>query len=587
MKKKIVISTLLSSLLPITSVVAISCKNPNSDSKTENSGFQINFLKEPASKNQIIQQLLDTYLSIFYENDLKDISANDNDEKILKAIEDKKTNLHKDLFNIFKQYAAKKIEENPQIFWNLKFDFIRLNIDQSNFNPSPKEIPSEEDFIFIMKNSKPLQLNWRLELEKLLISKLYLLKSREEFKKLSNNDKGQDKYQVSLDSEMKKEETSSTKKDIYNALDLSSNNLYLIKYLVENPIIQKWSFTDNQDMNLRNGHANVSTFNHFNDLASYTSSDKVKYNYNPISKHPEFIIATGNSENTELKTLRAFKGIEQNTNTSGDLANTLDAIKNTKSPIFGFVNPNTNQVWDQDYFTFAKILEIQKNLPKIKSTSQLDGKVGKEEELKNFDAKDIEFEGLTRNNQNEKLFTKELELKNGDNKKYKLLFEVNGDLVFSSGTSGNLRVPMRLSVEGLGKRHFYDFNAILNYDGTKFVVDERGNNINLDKFPKQINMIKNGTIDAAYVVKIAPMYILKEVDDEKEPGKKVNKGFLTFDQTPWNNKTEQSKIANHIIVSKGNELFREANKYILDNLGFKLVDLHPIVLDIFKAEGIL
>ncbi|SYV89625.1 Uncharacterised protein, partial [Metamycoplasma alkalescens] len=92
---------------------------------------------------------------------------------------------------------------------------------------------------------------------------------------------------------------------------------------------------------------------------------------------------------------------------------------------------------------------------------------------------------------------------------------------------------MRLSVEGLGKRHFYDFNAILNYDGTKFVVDERGNNINLDKFPKQINMIKNGTIDAAYVVKIAPMYILKEVDDEKEPGKKVNKGFLTFDQTPW------------------------------------------------------
>ncbi|SYV89623.1 Uncharacterised protein, partial [Metamycoplasma alkalescens] len=79
-----------------------------------------------------------------------------------------------------------------------------------------------------------------MELEKLLISKLYLLKSREEFKKLSNNDKGQDKYQVSLDAEIKKEEKNSTKKDLYNALDLSSSNLYLIKYLVENPIIQKW-----------------------------------------------------------------------------------------------------------------------------------------------------------------------------------------------------------------------------------------------------------------------------------------------------------------------------------------------------------
>lgn len=581
-KKSIILTTMLSSLLPITSVISISCNNPNSDSKTENSGFQINFLKEPASKNQIIQQLLDVYLNIFYENDLKDISGNNNDEKILKAIGDTNSNLHKDLYDVFKQYAAKKLEENPQIFWNLKFDFIRLDIDATNFNPSPKEIPKPEDFIFIMKNSKPLQLNWRLEIEKLLISKLYLLKSREEFKKLSNNDKGQDKYQVSLDAEMKKDETSSTKKDIYNALDLSSSNLYLIKHLVENPIIQKWSFTDNQDMNLRNGQANVSKFEDFNNLASYTSSDKVQYNYNPVAKHPEFIIATGSSENAKLDELRAFKGIEQNTNTSGNLANTLDAIKNTKSPIFGFVNPNTNQVWDQDYFKFANILESQKELPKIKPTNQLNGKIGKEEELKNSDAKDIEFDSLERDSKNEKLFTKEISI-NG-NGKYTLLYEINGDLVFSGE---NLRVPMRLSVKGLGKRHFYDFNAILNYDGTKFEADTKANKINLDKFPKQINMIKNGTIDAAYVVKIAPMYILKEVDDEKEPGKKVNKGFLTFDQTPWNDEKEQSKIANHIIVSKGNELFREANKYILDNLGFKLVDLHPIVLDIFKAEGIL
>ncbi|SYV89622.1 Uncharacterised protein, partial [Metamycoplasma alkalescens] len=118
MKKKTIITTaLLSSLLPITSVISISCNNPNSNSKNETSGFQVNFLKEPASKNQIIQQLLDTYLSIFYESDLKDISANDNDEKILKAIEDKNSKLYADLYDIFKQYAAKKLEENPQIFW--------------------------------------------------------------------------------------------------------------------------------------------------------------------------------------------------------------------------------------------------------------------------------------------------------------------------------------------------------------------------------------------------------------------------------------------------------------------------------------
>ncbi|CRH45506.1 Uncharacterised protein [Mycoplasmopsis arginini] len=90
-----------------------------------------------------------------------------------------------------------------------------------------------------MEHSKFLSLNYRLELEKLLVSKIYLLKSRQEFKTLANNENGLDKYQVSLAEDMKKDSTTKLKKDIYASLDFSADNLYLIKYLVENPLIQK------------------------------------------------------------------------------------------------------------------------------------------------------------------------------------------------------------------------------------------------------------------------------------------------------------------------------------------------------------
>ncbi|ENY69168.1 Hypothetical protein, predicted lipoprotein [Metamycoplasma auris 15026] len=589
MKKHLITKLVLAtSILPTFGLIAASCQKENTSSiKNETPGYQDSFLKEPVSRNQVVLELLDFYLNTFYKNDLSKVAAKTNEERVLKAIDDKKSKLHKDLYDVFKPYAAKKLEENPQVFWNLKHEFIKLGITTDSFNPTPDTIPTDEQFILILKNSKALSLNWRLEVQKLLISKLYLLKSREEFRSRSVNSKGLDKYQVSLESEMKKDSTAKSKKEIYEALDLSAKNLYLVKWLVENPIVEKWAFTDDQDMNLRVGTANVSNFKDFNDLASYTSDNKVKYNYNPVAKNKEFIIATGTSEamngSSKLEELRAYSGIQQNTATSGDLNNTFDALKKTKSPIFGFLNPNTNQVLDQDYFKFVSILEKEDKLPKIKASAQLTAKASKLKKDDKLSAEDIEFEKLTRDNSNKNKFTKDLDMNGGTPNKYKLIYEIMGDITYDG--IKNISVPMRLSVESLGKRHYYDFTSILEKKESKFESDNKDLKFNLDKYPKTVNMIKDNKIDAAYVIKIAPLFVSNKQKDKD--GKEIEKGKLTLDKTPWEKPEEQSKIANHIVVSKGNELFREVNKYIQDNLGIKLKDFDPVILDIFKQEGLI
>ncbi|MGX9389201.1 HinT-interacting membrane complex lipoprotein P60 [Mycoplasma sp. 327] len=554
----------------------VSCANNKSQNNAETPGYQSGFLKQQTSKNQMILSVVDTYLEKFYVNDLKNINQKD---KIAYAIENKNNQLHKDLYDLFKYYASVSLNTDAQKFWNLKHDFIRLNIDTKDYNPAPENIPSEDEFIFLMKNSKFLQENLRLELEKMLVSKIYLLKSRDEFKKLSVNQNGLDKYQVSLEEEIKKDSTTLLKKDIYDALDFSSNNLYLIKYLLENPLIQRWSFTDTKDMNLRIGKANISTFNDFNDLASYNPKKTQQYDYNPVAKYPEYILKTGASEGFELKTLRAFNGIVANSETTGDLSNSFYTAKKFTSPVFGFVDPKTKKVLDQDYFKLAKILAQEKKLPKIKATASLKSKQDKEENLKVFNAKDIEFEGLTRQNDNEKVFTKEITL---EDKKYTLMFELKDSITFSGQI---LRAPMRLSIKELGSRHYYDFSAELEYKDKKFIDQTNANDYNLDKYPTFIDVINDKKIDASYVIKLAPLYLSKKVKNLKN--EIVDKKIFTFENTPWNDATQQSIIANYIVVSKGNTLFREANKYIIDNLGFKLTELNPIVLELFKVEGLI
>ncbi|MCV3733909.1 hypothetical protein OF364_01525 [Mycoplasma enhydrae] len=571
-------------VLPIAAISA-SCGKTDNSTKKETPGFQSGFLKEATSKNQILLSIVNTYLGSFYQEEIKLLpEANRAPEKdpVLALINNKTSQFHKDIYNIFKFYANKEVDSNPQFFWNIKNDFVKLNIDTTQYNPEIGKLPSEDEFIFLMNNSKFLAKNIRLQLEKLLVAKIYLLKSREEYKKLSLNDKGLDKYQVSLEKEMKKDSTSSTKKDIYNALDFSASNLYLIKYLVENSLIQKWSFSDDQNMDLREGKTNVKSFEDFNNLARYNPSEKPKFDYNPAAKHPEYILKTGASENYDLKNLRAYNGIITNKESSGDLSTSIYTIQRHKSPIFGFLDPKTQKVYDQDHFKFREILKTADKWPALLASAQLKAKQDKVNKDTSFSAKDVEFIGLVRDTKNEKLFTKTVVV---NSIVYTLQFEINSSIKFTGEKDGVLRVPVTLNIKELAKRHEISLNIDLEYKTNKFIDQTEGKKYNLDKLPAHVTMIsKDGKkIEAAYVVKIAPSYLKKSIKDNE--GKTKEKSIFSLEETPWNYADQQDILANHIVLTQGDTLFREVNKYITGNLGFKLESQNKTISDILKTEG--
>lgn len=144
---------------------------------------------------------------------------------------------------------------------------------------------------------------------------------------------------------------------------------------------------------------------------------------------------------------------------------------------------------------------------------------------------------------------------------------------------------MRLSVKELGARHFYDFSSELQYTNNAFVDETEGNAYNLDKYPTFIDMVKKQYNRRFLCCKISPLFMNKQVKNLKNENEE--KKVLTFENTSWKENDQQNILANYLATSKGNTLFREANKYILDNLGFKLTDLNSIVLELFKVEGLI
>ncbi|AXE60518.1 hypothetical protein DA803_00175 [[Mycoplasma] phocae] len=566
--------------LPILAVAA-SCTN--STDNGANAGYQSRILKETITKNKILTKIADTYLESFYENELTLANtAEAKKDPILFLMTDATTStLNAKTRELFKYYAAIKLKEDPQFFWNLKSQFINANVDTNNFDPTPYVIPNDQQLNFILKNSEVITNSIRLELQKMLLVQVYFLKDRAEYKKLANNENGLDKYQLSLKAEIDKKDTPTSRKDLYNSFNFADDNLYLVKYLVDNPMIESWSFTDDRDMNLRLGQANISTFDDFNNLAKYQPSGVEQYEFNPTASANDHLIMTGSSEGFDLKNLRAYKGFIKNATNAGDLSTSLTSLQNELSSIFGFVDPKNNVVYSQDSFKFSKILAQEKNNPKIQATNALNEKA-KTDKLTSFDSGDFTFEGLTQDSTNKSLFTKQI---NVDNKNYTLVFEQRGTITFDGQS---LTVPMHLSVRELPNRHFYEFKSKLEYNAaTKtFSGMQQLPEFNLDKYPTSVDVVKDNKIEAQYVVKVAPLYTNKKFKDAEQ--KDVDRKVFSFDLTPWANVSEQTIIANNIIAANTASLFREAVKYFKE-LGFRfdLKNINQDVLDTLKIEGLI
>ncbi|AZG68665.1 HinT-interacting membrane complex lipoprotein P60 [Mycoplasma struthionis] len=571
---------LLTSLVPLAVLpIAASCSTKK-ENKTTSAGFQESVLKQNLTKNNILTRVSNQFLETFYGNEVATLTEDEKASDPIKVLINKPSSqLFNDIKKVFKFYADQKLKENPQFFWSLRSNYINANVDTTDFNPTPFAIPTDDQLKFMLNNSEFIETDIRLDLQKRLLVYNYLLKNRDEYRNLANDSSGRDLYQLSLKDEMNKKETADSVKDLYNALNFQDNSLYLIKYLIDNPKLEEWSFTDDRDMNLRWGQANVSSFAEFNALASYNPSATPQYDFNPPIKNPDLLIATGSSEGQDvLKTLLAYKGLTANTS-SGELSGTLANVKADLSSVFGFVDPRTNRVYSQDSFKFAKILAQVGKPPKAKKDGSFDSKLS-EKKLDTLAAEDIQFEGLNRDSINKNLFTKQITV---DQTTYTLQYKINALITFDGQA---VTIPVRLSVKELGARNYYDYSAKLKYTESSNSVSEVDlPNFNLDKYPQTVDMIKDNKIQAKYVIKISPLYRTETV---KEGDQDVSKEVLTFNGTPWESATQQENIALTIATNDADNLYREAVKYF-KFLGFKFDEqkMNRNVTDILKIEGLI
>ncbi|WP_412031749.1 HinT-interacting membrane complex lipoprotein P60 [Metamycoplasma buccale] len=568
-KLKLLTASLMTTALAPTALIAAACNKTTSDK----AGLQKQILKKTITKNQIITSITNLYLQEFYKNDLQKLTKAELESKdvILKALNNKTTDLYKEIYELFKIYAYQQLDKNPQFFSNLKQDFIDANIDTTNFSPSPFQMPTEEQFNFMINKGEYISTNIRTELQKMLVTRNYLLKDRAELRALANDKDGDDKVKKTV--KIDKDKTPTLEKEIHESLNFKDNNLHLLEYLVRNPISQTWGFTDNRDLQVRREKGKVSTFDEFNALAKYNPDNKPLYETNQKAKHPEMVLNTGDSEGYDIKNLNAYKGFEKAKSGTADLDYTLAAIKNQKSSIFGFVDPNTSKVYSMDSFKFASILEQEKETSKVNFTSQAKTDLDNGKKT-NITAEDLELEGTTKTKEGDKyVFTKTVTV---NSKTYTLEYRVDS-INYDLKKSKDVQAKFTLTVKELEKRNVFEFTASLK----NFEKETKGTEFNLFKYPKSVDMLKTDgkSFDAKYITKIVPSWTKNETTKKME---------LSFRDTPWNTDEKIKKIANNLLLLDLSALFKSAVKYYKE-LGFQIdeTNINEEIKSMLKQEGIL
>ncbi|ACF07062.1 Uncharacterised protein [Metamycoplasma arthritidis] len=572
--KKLLSSLLIPSVALPLATISAACAT----SKTR--GTQSNIIKQATSQNRIITTLTNFYLDYFYANDIAAANLTEEEKKdpLAALLQKPSSQFYKDMYELFKIYANAQLDKDPQFFSAIRSELINAEIDTSSYKIAPFATPTEDDFKYLMKNSKYIVSDIRLQLQKLILIRLHMLKDREEIRKYANNKDGEDKVKrerlnkLIKDHKGKDKDKKTTEHELHEALDFKDNNVNLIEHLVNNPLLQTWAFTDKRDMQLRRYQSRIHSADEFNKIAEYNPLNSPLYEVNPKAKHPEQLISTGKNENIDLAKLRAYKGLVKASSGSADLSTTLYAIKRQKSSIFGFVDPTTSKVYSQDLFTFGKLLRQEDKAPKAKF------KAGVADQLKNksktsISNEDIELEGTTQLVEDGKVigFQKTVTL---DSKTYTFLFKVES-ITYDLTKSNDVTIKFALTVKELEKRAELKFDSLLK----NFEDEKESNKYNQSQYPTDVDLFKNDSFDARYIVKLVPSW----TEDTK-----LKRKTLSFRETPWESGSEIKKIANAIAFLDTSNLFKKAVKYFAE-IGFKIQErqLDNDVRDILKKEGLI
>lgn len=596
MKAKKILNLLSLTTLPLAAstlplISATKCKN---SSKVEgnadnNAAYQETVIKKKLSLNKILIDVTSTVLyETYFEGNidlLPEAQRKSPDEAILKTILNKSTQLSKDFFELFKLFINKKLDSDKQYFSNLRNIFAKANLDVTSFEPAVFNIPNDSEQEFIIKNSNWLEENIRLEIQKQLIIKGYLLKNTESLKKITKNKDGIDiaKSKFKID----EDKTPYNVKELFKALNHKADNLYLLETLVNTPINEEWEFSDTRDMQVRSTTGKISGMEEYNRIAEFNPNNLPNYKVNPtIMNKPwqKMLLVNSGDQNVNLEQLRGYKGVISATSGSGELDTTIGGLKYIKTPIFGFVDPNSNKVYSENTFEFNKLVNAVKDRPKPEVEDAAKTKIISGDQ-KNINDKDIKIDGTTKKEADGKVtFEKTFTLVS---KNYTLIYRIKS-LEYDFARSKDFNIEWVMTAKKDDGKAFpgnclVEFSTKLK-DLNKPTEDAQ---FNLDLYKTSIDLYNESTkgFKAKYLVKIAPLFI----KDDPNASDTNATGKLTLKDTPWASEDQQNKIALNLITLKGEELFKAAIKYFKEINIFKVDEktLRSEIRDEFRKLGIL
>ncbi|MGX9340454.1 HinT-interacting membrane complex lipoprotein P60 [Mycoplasma sp. 4044] len=531
--KKILFSS--AALLATTSLVSaplVACKNTETSDPSAGT-----ILTSTATKNKVLTTLASTQLQVLYGSDVS------------KGLEDTSSSFYKDYKTLFDIYAFKQIESNPMFFVNLVQEFNKKSVDTSSFNPQGWQVPTDAEMKFIYDNSDKLDDNIKLNILQKMVAYNYLIKNDTLLSLSVANSK--DKV-LSLTDTSK---MTTDEKNSFNGYDQSAKNLYLMKYLVENKLIETWEYSRNSDLSLYRNNAYVNDLASFNALANPNDLTLKTAANNPL--------LVGSNDNIDFSQLLGYKGVSKYSSTaSGDLNFSLWELKKDQV-ISGFVNPTSNVVYSQDDFLFSNILlKAVKNTPvfKIRSTANTTASVN---------PTDIEAEGYT--NSNSVDWSKTFSY---DSKDYTVTFKVAS---VEKRSDNVYKLNISVSIPALKTRLTYDFDTELTKDS-----QTQSKKFNQNALPTAINFYNptSKTIEAKYLIKLVPILTSSIVDN-----KVVYKWSL--DVTPWKDEAKQKQIAYNILFLD-KDIYKTATKYLSD-LGISIdkSKTDTKIIDYLKSENLI
>lgn len=596
MKAKKILNLLSLTTLPLAAstlplISATKCKNSSKveGNANNNAAYQETVIKKKLSLNKVLIDVTSTVLyETYFEGNidlLPEAQRKSPDEAILKTILNKSTQLSKDFFELFKLFINKKLDSDKQYFSNLRNIFAKANLDVTSFDPAVFNIPNDSEQEFIIKNSNWLEENIRLEIQKQLIIKGYLLKNTESLKKITKNKDGIDiaKSKFKID----EDKTPYNVKELFKALDHKADNLYLLETLVNTPINEEWEFSDTRDMQVRSTTGKISGMEDYNRIAEFNPNNLPNYKVNPtIMNKPwqKMLLVNTGDQNVNLEQLRGYKGVISATSGSGELDTTIGGLKYIKTPIFGFVDPNSNKVYSENTFEFNKLVNAVKDRPKPEVEDAAKTKITSGDQ-KNINDKDIKIDGTTKKEVDGKVtFEKTFTL---GSKNYTLIYRIKS-LEYDFARSKDLNIEWVMTAKKDDGKAFpgnclVEFSTKLK-DLNKPTEEAQ---FNLDLYKTSIDLYNESTkgFKAKYLVKIAPLFI----KDDPNASDTNATGKLTLKDTPWASEDQQNKIALNLITLKGEELFKAAIKYFKEINIFKVDEktLRSEIRDEFRKLGIL